>query len=805
MIAFGPAANTTVPTKTIRRTTFPRRELPMKKRKNIKLPVGSSSTASSSSSSSSSPSSNLAPEFVSSLIQEEKASSDGIHADSLEAALLLLKASQMVPIKNSHGRRSDSNDGDVRGNKGRRCVSPPRINDVLMTYGQARGEDQSRGRDNFVNDNEENLRAMIFHHIGNRRFRVLVEASLWNYFTSEDEIGFLVRGGWPAERPPDTPVERRCRVARAVIDSVRGNSPPGRFLVCSRRQIDDDDKVGLRLKVATEFEIEGMVHSTFWRAGRYCYYLNRTSSEVVEQQQGEEEVAAAKKISEEVVVALDKRSADPMESPIKSIRKNQQRHLQRRKATTAMVEAASAPGGKKSKISLAGAPFISASLPITFSGNQIDELIAKASPSLMTSSSSSAMTPSPKKTRMCPHPSLPPVPSPTPPESIRTSISSAEGSPTAMAAKKVADSTMLLKPSSRLKIFFSLPVEKFFVDDGERSSIDVAPYLVPTNYDMLCGAGRSFFHHIGNRRFRIMIEMNMERYKTAYMASLPSNGTTDFVTKDGVQKLVDEILHSLSKCDPPTRFLGMDMSTGRWMAMNPLFSQLKTEETFFQCLQVEQLREARQSEEELGLNDFQLWRHEEAVNLIEFHRMRQIEHFFPNNGEKRHSELQNQHEEGVWERFIRCNKKHFFVELEQRLSGSGSGGDSRQLVTDNEVPQNARVLNNALADGEWQDSNDTYVSKASPTQHSESFIGESNLQSLPTQADDLQFLQQQQEHEISQLFAATAAAGMLQELQAQEAAQKISQPLFQAAFASALRSILSNNSRCGASEVVPRE
>jgi hypothetical protein len=830
MIACGTAANTTVPTTAIRRTTFPRRVLPMKKRQNLKSPVGSSSRASysspSSSSSSSSSSSTPATEFSPSSTQEAKAPSDGDHGDNLKAALLLLKASKMFPMRTGQGGGGgDSVGTDVRGKGRQRCASPPRINDVLMMPDQTRGEDNqsSRGEDTKVaNDDEDGTRAMFFHHIGNRRFRVLVEASLSNYFPSEDEIGDLIRGGWPAERPPGPLMERRRRVALAVIDSVRGNSPPGRFLVCSRRQInyddgdyDDEDEDGLCRKVATEFEIEGMVHSTFWRAGRFCYYLNRTPTNSVEREEGEVVAIAHEK----------KTSDDPIASSIVSIRENQQRHLQRRKATTAMVETSSAPVGKKSRMALvaSAAPSHSASLPIAFSPYHIVDVLSNASPTLMTSSPSAVMTPPAEKTGTSPHPHpLPPVPSPTPPESIRNSISSAEGSATANAARKVVDSMMSLRPSSRLKIFFSLPIEKFFVDGGgghassskcenhyplPPSAIDRTPYIVPTNYDVLCGPGRSFFHHVGNRRFRIMIEMNMERYKAAYLASLASNAST-FFTNDGVLKLVDEILLSLSTSYPPTRFLGMDMSTGRWRALNPVFSQLKTEETFFECLQVGQLREARHREEEstliecqkkgheedLNLNGIQNWRHEEeATNSIECQKMTQIEHTLPNNGGRNDNELQKQHEEEALGYFIECENKKSLLELEQCMMimcGSGSGGDGRQVVTDKEMPQNAhRVLNNTAPGGALRD----HVSKLLSTQQSHSFLGESNLQSLLKQ------------DEISQLFVAATAAGMLQQLQQREAAQKISQPLFQSAFASALRSILSNSKGCSADEVVPKE
>jgi hypothetical protein len=88
-------------------------------------------------------------------------------------------------------------------------------------------------------------------------------------------IDALVRGRWPTERPPGPPTEGRGRVAHAVIDSVRGNPPPGRFLVhlCRHNEEADEDGMedGSHWKVATGTEIKRMVHSTFWAAGRYCY------------------------------------------------------------------------------------------------------------------------------------------------------------------------------------------------------------------------------------------------------------------------------------------------------------------------------------------------------------------------------------------------------------------------------------------------------------------------------------------------------------------------------------------------------
>jgi hypothetical protein len=68
--------------------------------------------------------------------------------------------------------------------------------------------------------------------------------------------------------------------------------------------------------------------------------------------------------------------------------------------------------------------------------------------------------------------------------------------------------------------------------------------------------------------------------------------------EDYIQKLIGEILLSLSKCHPPARFLGMDMANGRWRVLNPVYANLKTETTFFECLQVNQKRQSRLLEEE---------------------------------------------------------------------------------------------------------------------------------------------------------------------------------------------------------------
>ena len=36
--------------------------------------------------------------------------------------------------------------------------------------------------------------------------------------------------------------------------------------------------------------------------------------------------------------------------------------------------------------------------------------------------------------------------------------------------------------------------------------------FVPSNKDVICGRGKATFHHVGNRRFRVIIAMNLDKY-----------------------------------------------------------------------------------------------------------------------------------------------------------------------------------------------------------------------------------------------------------------------------------------------------
>lgn len=56
------------------------------------------------------------------------------------------------------------------------------------------------------------------------------------------------------------------------------------------------------------------------------------------------------------------------------------------------------------------------------------------------------------------------------------------------------------------------------------------PYdFVPNNYTVLCGRGKEFFNAIGNRRFRIIVDMNLERYSNTQTKSQKSQIVSEIV------------------------------------------------------------------------------------------------------------------------------------------------------------------------------------------------------------------------------------------------------------------------------------
>jgi predicted Co/Zn/Cd cation transporter (cation efflux family) len=101
-----------------------------------------------------------------------------------------------------------------------------------------------------------------------------------------------------------------------------------------------------------------------------------------------------------------------------------------------------------------------------------------------------------------------------------------------------------------------MPDERDNASTAEAIIPHPAAFIMPSNYDVLCGSGQAFFHHIGNRRFRIMIEMNIERYEKEYLKVGRGENCE-------IHEIIAQINQSIAaRCDPPGRFLAMDMNTG---------------------------------------------------------------------------------------------------------------------------------------------------------------------------------------------------------------------------------------------------
>ena len=83
---------------------------------------------------------------------------------------------------------------------------------------------------------------------------------------------------------------------------------------------------------------------------------------------------------------------------------------------------------------------------------------------------------------------------------------------TAVNTPSLLDGPVSLQCSARIKVFLALPMDRFFIDKEDNimaysHSPHIPPtvwpssYIMPSNYDILCGPSKSFFHHVGNRQF----------------------------------------------------------------------------------------------------------------------------------------------------------------------------------------------------------------------------------------------------------------------------------------------------------------
>lgn len=135
---------------------------------------------------------------------------------------------------------------------------------------------------------------------------------------------------------------------------------------------------------------------------------------------------------------------------------------------------------------------------------------------------------------------------------------------------------MLTIPSNRARSFvakmdrsfltkYQVDLTKFQVDPMTFPSVPAAPPtgsvnrtlsddFVPGDYDVICGRGKVCFNHIGNRRFRVTIAMNLKKYMES---------------KSKLEKslVVNSIVEQVRDASPNGGFVKRDPLTGNWFAL----------------------------------------------------------------------------------------------------------------------------------------------------------------------------------------------------------------------------------------------
>jgi len=83
--------------------------------------------------------------------------------------------------------------------------------------------------------------------------------------------------------------------------------------------------------------------------------------------------------------------------------------------------------------------------------------------------------------------------------------------------------------------------------------------IVPERFDILCGRAKVSYNHIGNRRFRVIIQMNRERYQTS-------------IARDDKTCIIYEIVKMIRSCG---RFLKLNTDTNQFYDVGDDFAREK--------------------------------------------------------------------------------------------------------------------------------------------------------------------------------------------------------------------------------------
>ena len=389
---------------------------------------------------------------------------------------------------------------------------------------------------------------MCFNHIGNRRFRILVEINVDNYFNSDITLS-KVESVAISSKQDD--------IINSVLSSIHGNSPSGRFLLPVGKSLThcidnkEDSCSFMFWKVASNEEVRKKVHITFLAAGRF--FIKKDHIFDMTEKRGSSQV--------DVDDEDDIQSNDDAVMPESGERLSEDKNvlLERKAHQEAGVE-----GTKESNVD---AVERLSRVRVGAGGTSVQSKVRRASQHDGGANERSTFTLNLEQ-----------------PTSFSRILHSGINQQLCL-TNGLANTHYI---ANMVKTFQSIPMEEFFMPDARDSTssrVELIPhpaaFIMPSNYDVLCGSGQAFFHHIGNRRFRIVVEMNIQRYEKEYR-KVERGEICE------IHELVAEINQSIARCEPQGRFLAMDMNTGWWRVLSPMYSQLKIEQTLLQCMQVKQ-------------------------------------------------------------------------------------------------------------------------------------------------------------------------------------------------------------------------
>lgn len=97
--------------------------------------------------------------------------------------------------------------------------------------------------------------------------------------------------------------------------------------------------------------------------------------------------------------------------------------------------------------------------------------------------------------------------------------------------------------------------------EQEQFPVEANGNIFPQKFDIICGRDKNACSHVGNKRFRVIVEMNRERYQTAR-------------SRDEKTKITVELISTIRSCEPGGRFLKMD-DNNYWVDVGDAYAREK--------------------------------------------------------------------------------------------------------------------------------------------------------------------------------------------------------------------------------------